>query len=379
MQINQNNYPAWFLDYWDNALDALQQQELAAFLQNYPDLHDEFLEFKDAARCTLTPDDVVVYEPKRKLKKKEVLSTENIHQDNYEDFIIAHLEHDLDEKQQTEFASFTALNPTLENEIRAYRHTFLNAADQVSFPDKQKLKKSVSLVPPRHYIISALSIAALLVLVLMITNSLFRQPTENSITTASNEIALQPLPPQENPVIQVEKSADDVSVNSAVVDAKQMTARTSPPYDNSDKSNAKTNSILPARESLPPPTPVERVQWDLEHQLAANQILDYRTEVTQAFEYMLLRDARAAQTEPSESILARIAGSIVGTLFDNADLQQQNPLLATLTQNHRQLLMDIKEDMPLLDAATYLDADENYFALSENFSIRIRKAPKNER
>lgn len=378
MQINQNNYQAWFLDYWDNSLDNMQQQELTAFLQNHPALQDEFLEFRDAARCTLTPNDLLVYEPKRKLKKKEVVSTENIHQDNYEDFIIAHLEHDLDEIQQTEFASFTALNPSLKNEIRAYRHTFLNAADQVSFPDKQKLKKTIAWVPPRQYIIPVLSIAALLVLVLTITNSLFRQPTESSPKTASNEMTLQPLPPQENPVIQVEKSANDGSVNSVIAVAKRMTVRTPQPYDNSDKSNVKTNSVLPVRETLPPPTPVVRQQWDLEHQLTTNQILDYRTEVTQAFEYMLLRDARTAQTEPSEGVLARIAGSIVGNLFDNADLQQQSPLLATITQYHKQLLMDLKEDMPLLDAATYLDPHEDYFALSENFSIRIRKAPKNE-
>lgn len=378
MLINQNNYQAWFLDYWDNSLDASQQQELATFLQNHPDLQDEFLEFKDAALCTFTPDDALVFEPKLKLKKKEVIPTENINQDNYEDFIIAHLERDLDEMQQAEFASFTAINPTIENEIALYKRTFLKASDYESYPDKEKLKKSAFLVPPRQYIISALSIAALLVLVLMITNSLLRQPAENPAKTARHEMVLQPLSPQETPTVQVEKPADDGSVNSANVAAKQIAAHPSHYYDISDKSSFKTNSALPVRENLPLPSPIEtRQQWGLEYQFAANQTLDYRTEVTEAFGYMLLRDARAAQPEPSGGVLARIAGSIVGKLFDNATLQQQEAL-ATLSQNSRQLLMDIKEDMPLLDAATQADPRENYYALSENFSIRIRKAPKNE-
>lgn len=379
MEINRNNYQAWFLDYKENTLDAKQQQMLVAFLQNHADLQDEFLDFNEDRLLTLTPDDALVFLPKQKLKKLEIVPFGNIGQDNYDDFIIAHLEHDLDENQQSEFASFIALNPAVENEIALYKRTFLDTGDRVVFPAKLQIKKSVSLVPPRRYLVTVLSIAALLILVLMITNNLVRQSTEDSRKSASQEMVLQPLPPQEIPEVLSDNLADNVTNKTDIAFAKSKDTRVSKRIDNSNKQTLKKKSASPARGNLPPPAPIEaRQQLDLEPQLAANTTIGYRTEVSETFRYMLLRDSRTLQPEPPKGTLARVVGNLTGKLIGNSDGQQEKPLLTTLTQNSKQLLMDLKEDMPLLDAATQTDPRDNYFALSENFSIRIRKAPKNE-
>jgi hypothetical protein len=379
MEINRNNYQAWFLDYRENTLDAKQQKVLATFLQNHPDLQDEFLDFNEDRLLTLTADDTLVFLPKQKLKKLEIVPFGNIGQDNYDDFIIAHLEHDLDENQQSEFASFIALNPSIENEIALYRRTFLDVGDRLIYPAKLQIKKSVTLVPPRRYLVVALSIAALLVLVLMITNSLVRQSTETPPNLVNQEIVLQPLPPQGIPEVHSDNLVNKASNKTDVAFAKSKDTRVSKYVDNSNKPTLKTNSALPTRENLPPPVTIEaRQQLDLEPQLATNETIGYRTEVSDTFRYMLLRDSRTAQPEPAKGTLARIVGNLTGKLIGNSGEQQEEPLLTTLTQNSRQLLMDLKEDMPLLDAATQTDPRDNYFALSENFSIRIRKAPKNE-
>jgi hypothetical protein len=377
MEINRNNYQAWFLDFRDNSLDAKQQQGLATFLQNNPDLQDEFLDFKTDSLCIISPDEALVFDTKQKLKKIEIVPVGNIGQDNYEDFIIGHLEHDLDDSQQSEFAIFKAINPAVESEIIFFKHTFLNADVRLSYPAKDQIKKSVSLVPPRQYILAGLSIAALLVLVLMFTNSLVRRSTENSPGIANQEMVSQPIPPQEISEVQRDNLANPDSDKTPDAFAKDMDTRASKPINNPNKSTLKTNTALPSRDNLPPPAPIEaRRRLDKKQQFAANAAIGYRTEVTETFQYMLLRDARSVESEPPKGALARIADNIAGKLFGSADDRQQ-PLLTTLTQNGKQIFMDISQDMPMLSAATQVDTHDNYIAFNENFGIRIRKAPKN--
>jgi hypothetical protein len=93
---------------------------------------------------------------------------------------------------------------------------------------------------------------------------------------------------------------------------------------------------------------------------------------------MLLRDARIAAPAPSKGAFGRIADNIAEKLIGKTDGREQQPLLTTLAQNGKQMLMDIRENMPLIDAATQVDSRDNYIALNENFSIRIRKSPKGE-
>lgn len=379
MEINRNNYQAWFLDYRDNTLDAKQQQVLATFLENNPDLQDEFLDFNEDSIYTLTLDEHLVFESKHKLKKIEVVSTENINQSNYEDFIIAHLENDLDENQQFEFTSFIALNPSVESEIAYYKRTFLDASDRIIYPNKLRLKKSVSWAPSRQAILMGLSIAALLVLVLMITNSLVWQSRDGLPGTANQQIVLQPLVPIETPAMPAERLTNKGAEKQNFAAAKETSESTSDHPVYSDRTIAKTNSSKPAREKLPPPAPVGMmILMEIEPQLAANTTIEYRTEVSETFRYMLLRDARVAVPEPSKGTLGRIADNIAGKLFGNADGREQQPLLTTLAQNGKHMLMDIRENMPLIDAATQVDSRDNYIALNENFSIRIRKSPKGE-
>ena len=49
MNINQNNYEAFFLDYWENTLSEQDRHALEGFLLENPDLQDEFLDFKTAS------------------------------------------------------------------------------------------------------------------------------------------------------------------------------------------------------------------------------------------------------------------------------------------------------------------------------------------
>jgi hypothetical protein len=127
MQINRNNYGAFFLDYWESNLDDQGREALALFLEENPDLQDEFFDFKSAAGTLLASKDQLVFPGKQRLKKIIVQSVDEIDQDNFEQYIIAFLENDLTEDQLNVFDRFRLANPEINNEIELYKKAYLKA------------------------------------------------------------------------------------------------------------------------------------------------------------------------------------------------------------------------------------------------------------
>ena len=66
MTINRNNYEAFFLDYRENNLTPEQVAELLIFLEQYPDLKEEFESFET---IQMAPDKNIRFEVKESLKK----------------------------------------------------------------------------------------------------------------------------------------------------------------------------------------------------------------------------------------------------------------------------------------------------------------------
>jgi len=89
MQINRNNYGAFFLDYWESNLDEQGREALALFLEKNPDLQDEFFGFKTAAKTLLAAEAQLIFPGKQRLKKIAVQPVDEITQDNFEQYIVA--------------------------------------------------------------------------------------------------------------------------------------------------------------------------------------------------------------------------------------------------------------------------------------------------
>ena len=86
MKINRNNYEIFFLDYHEGNLDAAKLEELLIFVENNPDLKEEFENFEE---ISIPIDESIKFDLKKSLKKTSFINTKNINEENYEKFFIA--------------------------------------------------------------------------------------------------------------------------------------------------------------------------------------------------------------------------------------------------------------------------------------------------
>ncbi len=81
MDINRNNYEAYFLDYRENNLTPGQVAELLVFLEQNPDLKEEFESFESFSLFLIKTSGS---NDKENLKKRDLIPTGNIDSSNYE-------------------------------------------------------------------------------------------------------------------------------------------------------------------------------------------------------------------------------------------------------------------------------------------------------
>lgn len=129
--INKNNYESWFLDYHEGTLPAEQVAELFLFLEQHPELQEEFDAFEN---IKLTDDRTDVF-PAKDFFKKNVVDESNVQQ-----FLIAEIEGNLNADEQQALNDFITANSQFEKDRLLYAKTKL-ADEAVIFPDKAILKK----------------------------------------------------------------------------------------------------------------------------------------------------------------------------------------------------------------------------------------------
>lgn len=126
MRIDIHNYEAFFLDHVEGNLDAEQEKELFAFLEEYPQLKAELESFEPV---TLEAD--VVGLDKNLFKKN----------DPNEEMLIGYVENVIDEKSRREVENLAVQNVALAKELRMYESALLEADLKIKFPHKNKLKR----------------------------------------------------------------------------------------------------------------------------------------------------------------------------------------------------------------------------------------------
>jgi tellurite resistance protein len=129
--INKNNYESWFLDYYEGTLPAERVADLFLFLEQHPDLKEEF----DAFENIKLTDDLTDVFPAKDFLKKTVVDQSNVQQ-----FLIAELEGDLSADELKALHDFIAANKQFEADKLLYTKTKLADEAEV-FPDKELLKK----------------------------------------------------------------------------------------------------------------------------------------------------------------------------------------------------------------------------------------------
>lgn len=159
MEINLNNYQAFFLDYFENALEPQQVAELMVFLEANPELNSEFESFDPV----FVEPETIKIKNKHELKKRNYISTKNITALNYEKWMVAGLENDLHQDETNELEDFLTVNPEARLEYGFFMKSRLTPVP-ISFKDKISLKKKGVFLLYRTEFSLALALAASLLI-----------------------------------------------------------------------------------------------------------------------------------------------------------------------------------------------------------------------
>lgn len=170
MKVNRNNYMLYFLDYFEGALSAEQQEELMHFLDDHADLKAEFNDFE---MVYLPVDKDQVYNDKFSLKKpiiSEGLSLQTgqkkpespeqdagtspfllhkepfpenfeITPENYEEVFAAYAEGDLTDDQALAAETFASSDAFYQRELDIIKAARFEADSGIEFRPKSALKK----------------------------------------------------------------------------------------------------------------------------------------------------------------------------------------------------------------------------------------------
>jgi hypothetical protein len=139
MNININNYEAYFLDYHEGNLSPQQVADLFLFLSQHPGLKKEFEDFE---HIILEDFSAPVFENKDRLKK-------NITAENREEYFIRAVEGTLDTTELALLTTFLTTHPEFVAEFNLFKKTKLQADSSIVFENKPILKQGVALSDDR--------------------------------------------------------------------------------------------------------------------------------------------------------------------------------------------------------------------------------------
>jgi len=140
MNINRENYEAFFLDFHEGQLSPDRMEEVLAFVESNPDLKSVFEDFE---LVTIPADVEIVFGKKSELKKNGADPILEINELNYEEFLIAEVEGLLKSPQLAALDNFINSHPHLGKDRKLYSLTKLPADNSIVFDGKNTLYKKV--------------------------------------------------------------------------------------------------------------------------------------------------------------------------------------------------------------------------------------------
>ncbi|MCI5055868.1 MAG: hypothetical protein MRY83_07150 [Flavobacteriales bacterium] len=156
--INRENYEIFFIDYFEGNLDFETQNLLFKFLDENPDLQQEFQEFEPV---TLEQETVSL---DKSFLKKEL----KINSSNEDDYIIGLLEDDLSKEERHQIKIYLDENPSKQKKLRQFEHSKVAPDKGVIYHDKSSLKRSV--VIPFLRVKTVFRMAAAVLLLFLLTS-----------------------------------------------------------------------------------------------------------------------------------------------------------------------------------------------------------------
>ena len=137
MIINKHNYEEFFLLYADKELSVEQRKEVELFVDNNPELREEFQLIKDTIS---TPGSEVFIE------KNILFKEEKVDLKQYEEIFNLYIDNELDEEGSIHIKKISSENLLLKNELYLFNNTISHPDLSILYPDKTSLYKKQSKV-----------------------------------------------------------------------------------------------------------------------------------------------------------------------------------------------------------------------------------------
>jgi len=384
MEINRNNYGAYFLDYWESNLSDRERRLLSEFLKQNPDLQNEFFDFGETSIAQINRNETIEFPNKNQLRHPDVIAVGEINKFNWEQWVIASLEHDLTDNQLIMFEEFVRRNPSITKEIALFRHTFLNRDRQVVFGEKDQLKKKVVLawwaLPVVRW--SASVAAVFLVAFGLLFKTGFWPYNAEKGTGKPENIVLTDRSDENDPIQTENLSQDVISVIPVEVpeiassaqpeSAPESIPKTESPSENfknrfSDQQYKPEISLLKTHNQV----------LFIENKFITQKEPTFRDEFSSIFGFMLIRDGLVFEQEQSKSAAGRLLSGALKLVTGNRmqrDKKLLTPAFDLLAEQGKEFLSMAKTFLPVYQTTERDGRKETAFALSECFSFRLSRS-----
>jgi hypothetical protein len=188
MEINRNNYEEYFLLYADNELSNTEKKVVEIFLQENPDLKEEFLMIQLTVNA---PEEEAKLIDKSFLIKKVPSFIDG---NNYEEIFVLYFDNELSISQKKEVEIFVTENPKYKTEFELIGEAKLFPDNSIVYPDKKELlrkEKSGKVIPLILW--RAMAAAVFIGFGLWITVAYFNKTeVHQSVATTINHVIEKP-------------------------------------------------------------------------------------------------------------------------------------------------------------------------------------------
>jgi len=390
MTIDRNNYEAFFLDYWEGNLSEQERKCMSSFLEDNPDLLDQFYDFQEVMGVSLIPDENLFFESKDILKKEVLVSSGSINSNNFETFVIASLEGDLTQKNEVDFRKFIKLNPSIKEVISDYRKTYLKVPKSIIFSEKGNLKRKTIYLSNPNIISWSGAVAAIFIIGFVIFSILRNnQPhtfentvaQQKALTTSYDEKAINDENKPFSKAIDMTRNLKNDPEQSTLADNLKLENQKTIPLEDTficanpikDQEINSKPEVIERELTIVNLLPIIAQSQLVFVEVETSKNLICRNEFSTIFEDLFLRDVlrnKQDMVSKEKSIFSKVLANWGNKVLNAASSEEvNNSLVMQIASKGKETVTGFSGLLPVYKTTENDGKKETYLAISESFSI----------
>jgi hypothetical protein len=181
MEINKINYPSILIDYIDGNIDALGVAEVLLFLEQNPDIKNEF---EGINKLVISAPNACLL-PNEKVLLKKIVSDEVVNNSTFDELMVAQMEGDLSASSNQVLNSLITQNTSLQKLQNIFISTKITPNFAIQYEQKNKLKKRTLIIP----LFRIIAVAASLLLLVGLSYFIYFHTTHQISNHNNNQVA----------------------------------------------------------------------------------------------------------------------------------------------------------------------------------------------